>query len=543
MGKRFMALLVSFVLLCCSLPMVGMAATQEEKDALIEATKESYTKSQESANQEIFNGFCGRMTSHQLWNMGINPGLLTADGNKQYDLYSAMKKTNSGYYICSYSAQEYTLESALNAISHNGTKDVYNILVGFEWTNTEAGDIYGHAVVINGILDGKVYFVESFYTRLGGEEGNVVVCSIPEFVGIFEDWTLFEGVIHFAGKTYADACKEYPTDMFVRARFDMELRSQPCVVGQDRSAVLRSVAAGERLRVTGLLKNTYDEWYYRVEDGNQIGYLVADTVIPYRTNVEDLTLKNFSLEESRQDDLQVQGRIRAENGLVGTVEIAVVDQEGNTVCKTRQVVDAYQVNLKDFNEDLDFSSLQEGIYTVTVTADTAAAYISRGQLEYSHKTVLLQEQLLTVGDAEIPAQPKLAEETPKDGWVWQEGVWYRYQQGQPQRGWIREQGVWYYLQEDGAVTTGSEEIDGTTYYFSDTGAMCTGWYATSRGMRYLLEDGTVATGWQVIDGSRYYFTETGSMRKSGTLTDGNVRYRFQSDGRAVEVLDKKAKQK
>lgn len=544
MVNKLMALVLCLVLLVCVLPVTGLAATNTEKEELKTAARDSYVKSQESAGKESFNGFCGMMVSHQLWHIGINPGLLSANGNEQYDLYSTMTRTGAGYYICSYSAEEYTLEKALNVISRNGTKDVYNLLVGFEWTNTPSGEEYGHAVVINAILDGKVYFVESFYTALGGEEGNVVVCTIPEFAAMFENWSLFEGVIHFAGKTYADACKEYPTDLFVRARFAMELRSQPCLVGKNGSKIQRSVSAGERLRVTALLKNPNGEWYYRVEDGDQVGYLVADTVVLARTNAEDITIGDFKLElpTKEDEDLQMTGRIQAQNGLVGAVEMVIADATGNEVFRYREITDAFRVNLKDLNEKVAFPALDDGVYTVTVCADTASAYIVQGKLDYSDETILLHQETLLVGEIAEAPQPKTAESPEvKNGWYWTDGVWYFYKEGLPQTGWICENGVWYYLQEDGSVTTGQAQVGDNTYYFTDTGAMCVGWVNTGRGLRYTLKDGTVATGWQMINGSRYFFEEDGTMAKRGTKMDGEVKYQIRSDGRAVKMVDRRLK--
>lgn len=540
MVNKLMALVLCCVLLLCALPLTGQAATFEEKEALKKATKESYVNSLATAGKESFNGFCGMMTSNQLWHMGINPGLLSADGNKQYDLYSAMKKTNAGYYICSYSAEEYTLERALNVISRNGTKDVYNLLVGFDWTNTPSGEKYGHAVVINGILDGKVYFVESFYTALGGEEGNVVVCTIPEFAAMFEDWTLFEGVIHFAGKEYIDSCKEYPTDLFVRARFSMELRSQPCLVGADGCKAQRTVSAGERLRVTAVLKNPDGEWYYRVEDGQQIGYLVADTAVLYRTNAEDITMEPFTMDlpDEDGDDLQISGIVQAENTLIGAVEIAVADESGQVVSKCRRITDSLTVDLRDLNDELDLSQLEDGAYTVTVRAETAAAYISMGQLRYSNKITLLGQQTLLIGEAEAPSRSRAASlREEKDGWYWENGTWYLYKNNEPQTGWIRDGGVRYYLQADGSVTTGEAQIDGKTYHFSATGALHVGWVSSGFDTGYILPDGTTAYGWQIINGSRYFFDTEGNMVKRGTLMDGNVKYQFQSDGKATAVTE------
>jgi hypothetical protein len=42
------------------------------------------------------------------------------------------------------------------------------MVVGFQKTNTAAGSIYGHALVVHAILDGIVYFVECYDSAVGG---------------------------------------------------------------------------------------------------------------------------------------------------------------------------------------------------------------------------------------------------------------------------------------------------------------------------------------------------------------------------------------
>lgn len=529
MVRKLWAFVLTVVLMLCVLPLEGQAATQKEKEELIKSTKESYTKTQESTGMTSLNGFCGKMTSHQLYHMGINSGLLTNDGNKQYDMYSQMVKTSGGYYTNAYSAEEYSLEEALNLISQNGTKDVYNIIVGFQWTTTDAGRIYGHACVINGILDGKVYFVESFYTRLGGEEGNVVVCTIEEFAGIFEDWTTYEGLVHFGGKEYADACKEFPTDLFVKSRFQMQMRSQPCPVGQEGSQMVRTVSAGERLRVTDLLRTPQDEWYYRVVDGDTIGYVVADTVVPERTNAEDITLGDWSME-----DHKLSGMIRSENLYIDNVEVVVTEYGGSAVLRQRLAVNNFQKDLADFNEMLDFSALKEGAYTVSVYATTRAAYTKLDELAYSNVSRLMDQRLYLVGEATIPAEAKSKQpKEDKDGWYWRDGVWSLYKNDKPQSGWVQDLGVWYYLNEDGTVTTGKATIGEREYLFSATGALRVGWMENGRNTCYVLDNGDYATGWQIIENSRYYFDPDGNMVTRGSLVDGEITYDFQKDGKAI----------
>jgi len=425
MVRKMWALLLTVALTLCVLPLEGRAATAQEKEKLIQSTKESYTKTQWSTGMSSLQGYCGKMTSYQLYHMGINSSLLSNDGNKQYDMYSQMVKTSGGYYTNAYPAEEYSLVEALNAVSHNGTKDVYNIIVGFEWTNTPAGGLYGHACVINGILDGKVYFVESFYTMLGGPEGNVVVCSFEEFAAIFEGWTAYEGLIHFAGKEYADACKEYPTDIFVRTRFQMQMRTQPCPVGQEGSQIARTLSAGERLRVTALLRTPQNEWYYRVVDGDTVGYVVADTVVLERTNAEDMTLPVWSVEApDAESPVQLSGTVRSQNGMIDSVEVVVSKYNGAVVMRQSQTVNDFRKDLADLNQMLDFSSLEEGAYAVSIYGTTASAYAKMDALTYSNVSRLLGQKVLLVGEAQMPAQVRNTKQKEDlDGWYWRDGTW------------------------------------------------------------------------------------------------------------------------
>ena len=60
MRRRLLALAVGFVLLIAMIPVTGFASPYDGRDGLIEATRQSYLQAQIDANQESFNGFCGR---------------------------------------------------------------------------------------------------------------------------------------------------------------------------------------------------------------------------------------------------------------------------------------------------------------------------------------------------------------------------------------------------------------------------------------------------------------------------------------------------
>ncbi|MBO5317764.1 MAG: hypothetical protein J6A74_04910 [Oscillospiraceae bacterium] len=541
MIKRILAFLLAALMLLGVAAMTVQAAPEDQGD-LASKTRWVYRKSLASASVESFKGYCGKLAAHQLYHLGVTRYAEIRNGKDHYDYHVANPVSSGGCYVSAYSAEEYTLEEALNAVSDNGTRDVYNILLGFQWTSTEAGGLYGHAGVITGIEDGIVYMTEGYYTPMAGEEGNLIRCSIPEVAAFYDSWTVFEGLIHFSD-TYAGACKRYGTDLFVRPRFDISLRSEPCVIGQNHCQELRSISAGERLRVTAVLEDPHGDLYYEVQDADQTGYIVAQTTVLERTNAEELSVEGFASPRILQPGSKggLQGTVRAEHGLVGEVELVVTDSEGKEVVRQRRVADSYTYDLSQFDEALPLDTLQEGSYTLSLYASTASACVREDQLDYSYATRLLKQRDLWVGDlirGNLRNSQQPQEEAPlHEGWVWENGTWYYYEAGSPRKGWLRSYGVEYYLREDGSVTTGWAKVEGEDRFFSDTGALCVGWLRTQEGMRYSLSDGSFAHGWQIIGTSLYYF-DNGILQTQGERTKDEVKYEFQEDGRAIPTAEK-----
>lgn len=532
MMKRILTLILSLVLLVGIIPLGAKAAGEEA--ALIEKTQKSYEFGLEASGLEKFHGYCGTMVGYQLQYFGVTTYPERWDGNKQFDNFALLEQTSGGYYIDAYPAGEFTLEQALNSITEDGTKNVGSILVGFETTHTEAGSVYGHACVITGIYDGIVYFTESFDTAYG-PEGSVIRLPIKNFAEFYNGWATFEGLVHFCDN-FADACVMYGTDLFVRTRFAQSLRSQPRLVGKDDCVALRTLSAGERLRVSGVMKDPTGQLYYRVQDAEQIGYIVARGATLDRVNAEELYLTQRAIPDTLEpaQTLQLQGAVCAQNGLVGAVELVVSDLSGNVLFRQRKIADAASWELSGFQESLQTLDLKKGGYMVSLYGQTASAYVREDALDYAYGTRLLEQKYIWV-DMKPKAVASAAagqRSMDKTGWYWENETWYCYENSNPCTGWTRNLGVRYYLQPDGSVTTGWAQIDGQTYCFSATGALCTGWLATPEGMRYAFSDGTFAEGWQTIGSSLYYFHE-GLMQTSGRRMDGEVEYRFGADGKAI----------
>lgn len=537
--KRMFNMLLCVALLLAVLPnhVHGASAERAEKvKEVVKTVQESYVKSLELSGKESFAGYCGLMTSYQLWYLGINNWLIANDGNKQFDYYRSMEKTSGDYYIKSYSASEFSLETILNLLTRNGTRDAYNILVGFQSTSTEAGSIYGHSCLINAILDGVVYYAENGPTPMGGAEGNVIACTIKEFADYYAGWTVFEGVVSFGTGAYEDCCQIYGTDLYVRTRFESSLRSKPCLIGKADCVRLRQVAAGELLRVDAVLRDPRGAAFYRVRDGEHVGYIAAGAVGVVRYNGEDVAAQGLKIPEYIKpgNDPQLSGTVIAKEGVLAAVEIMVTDTQGQVVFRERQVADDITWDIDGLNDQLHMDLLAEGSYYVEIYADAVCRWLQGSDMDTAYVRTLLHRQLLHVGitarNAEIP-DPK-PEEIP-DGWSWNGGKWYFYKNGQPVTGWKLELGVAYYLDESGAVTTGWAEVEGKQRYFTATGALVKGWFYTEEGQMYLLSDGSAATGLTEIAQDLYAFSDEGFLQTKGTVTQDEQVYDIAPDGKAT----------
>ena len=474
--KKWIAFLLAVLLFVAALPVNVLAEENytPRGQLVAEEAERIYKKCRNTAGKSSFADLCGLMTSHQLYNMGINESLIICDGNKQFDYYKNMDMTSGGYSVKAYAAPQYTLEQALNTISRNGNLNVYNLLVGFQWTNTEAGAQYGHAVIINAILDGTVYFVESFnyvFGSLACKEGKTLTCSIAEFAEYFDSWTRFEGIIYFGEKLYSDACQLYGTNVFLRTRFESALRSQPCLVGESDCQVLRELAPGEILQATAVCKNTHGELFYRVNDGEIVGYISANAVVYLETNTEDISLIDGDVPVSAElgQAALISGKVTSDYAEVVKIGITVTDATGEIVRSTQLDTEGTAVQLDKLNETLGFELLPEGSYQLCVWATGSNVLVKDMGFTTQSVTVTLLEQPFVVGTAE-PLQLSSQEE-PADGWVFKDGNWYCYEAGQPCTGWITRFGIQYFLQDNGAVATGEQQIADVWYLFSDNGIL------------------------------------------------------------------------
>lgn len=538
-----MLLVLVFLFLLMPVPLQTSAAviTNEQME---EQVSTIYRRSLSGSGRRNFNGYCGTLVSWQLYLLGVEAVMRPRNGNDHYDAYRGRYTTTGGYSIQHYPAPQYTMRSALNAITNNGTQDAYNLLVGFQKTNTAAGMKYGHALVIHAILDGTVYFVECFDSSVGGvfrSEGETIVCTIDEFCRYYEHWTQFEGVAYFGVKNYADMCRRFPSHMEALVVKDAAVYEEPCDPGVNDPDAWADVLAGQWVEITGLYQTPNGKYWYAVEWKGQTGYMEAETLSPEKFLTSDVTLSKLRVPLNIHVGYSfvVQGMVTSTLTQLDSVNVSAHTSTGGYGGTAEANYGSVQLSTPAIDSCLPFSRMEAGTYTLTVRASVTNHVLENGQpVAKSAWVVLHQSQFQMVtnwntyykiqfdgngGEAELD-QLAAAPETAVGMLPIARRSGYAF------AGWALD-------------AAGTEPVDKNTVFTSDTTLYAQwteghtgegGWHHTENGSHY-CDGETAAEGWFEYEGLSFYQYADGTLATGWAWIDGGLRY-FNAAGALVNEL-------
>ena len=513
--KRILTLLVCLALTVGMYPFQTDAAAETEKQRISNQIRDIYWMTLSETGMDSLHGYCGTMAGWELYFMGVTKRAVTQNGNEMYDMLSDPDKLNQGYSAHCYPVSQYTLEEALNTATDGGTRNIYNLMVGFQWTNTAAGSLYGHVVVIHAILDGMVYFSEGFSTPFQSEPSEPMICTIGEFADYYDAWASFEGLIHFTEGSYVSGCDTYGSSLFVSVTGASQIRSQPDI---EDTNVIRTVQAGERLYANALCENKLGEQYYRiVEDGGEY-FIPAEYTEPVWFTDDGLTVSDITLPEQLKvgKGFRIAGTIRSERSRISGVLIEVTNGMGQVVAGCEIEKSSYMVDLNtdSVNTRVDIRNLPEGCYTYRIYCDVSNCYSAEGRIVENTQRIPVASENFTIGQADsqgVETMLNAQRRASKNGWHYEDSKWFYYENNIPRTGWFCYEGVDYFLLENGSAAKGWQEINGKMRYFSPTGAMRIGWLNTPDGTYYMLSNGVPAVGSIQIDSQQYLFNEQGIL--------------------------------
>lgn len=577
---RILSVVLLLTLFAGMLPATETSAVGSDAERISKLAASTYRQALKKTGRRSFHGWCGAAVDWQMRALGITTKVVGSDGNDKYDYYKKLDYTSGGYKIKAYSKSKYNLEAALNAITENGTKDAYNIMVGFQWTNTSAGRKYGHAVFIYGIIDGIVYFTESFGMNFGGKyypEGKCISGTIEQFAKSYNTWCRLDGVIHFGLKTYEEECEFLNAYLYANATKETTLYSAPCATEVDeRSQPLRQVQVGERLSVTGLYLNTAGEYWYRVEDA-QTGYVRADDTVVESMRYDDVTISSVKAPAvlKQGSSFNLKGKLTGTYVSLVSVraQVYTMGEEGmNHVMTTNATVldNEYSLYKSTVAKRLSFKLLELGNYHFELAVVAQNHYYADGSLQTQWQTIKLWlsdfqvvEQKGETANVTFDAcggtsQLNAAEMTlgqplsnlpqaQRDGYVF--GGWYteagelvddsyileekmtlyaRWIEADDVTGWYSEDGRAYYVQ-DGVRLQGFFQVDGITYHQNEEGFLDIGWTEIGGERYYFNANGSMVTGWLALPEGTYYMGIDGTMVIGWLELDGES-YCFGEDG-------------
>ena len=533
MNKKYLrrlSLILTVVMILGAVLSAPVSASPTTAAQIKQQIAATYKKSKAFYGWDSFHGFCGALVNAQLYLLGITDTVLGVDGRDAFDTFKRLSVTSGGFGVKAYPAGLYSLKSALNAITKNGTADAYNILVGFQKTPSVLGRRYGHAVVIHAILDGTVYFVESYNVTINGvyyKEGTPLTASIEDFAAYYADTTTqFDGVIHFGLKTYADSCTEYPSNATGTVVAEGNIWSQPCEDGVNgASQIMGQLTAGQQVEITGLYLNTENQYWYELS-GGEGGYVPVEMLSIAQLRYEDVKLSNVAAPTvlTKGRSFSVKGAVTSQINSIYSIRARVYRPEADQmvqVINTSDTVEgkAYDLLRSKISGGLSFRTLEAGQYRYELAAIVANYYVEGGQLMTGWNTIVLWSsdflvvedqtkgftvsfdacggttplnqsvvpQGMSIGNTDVAQRPGyvfLGWFTEAEGgervtadFVPEENMtiyahWVSHEQLCNE--WLAGGNCWY-LYSDGVTTMVCMELEGALYYFSAMEPMCQSW--------------------------------------------------------------------
>lgn len=337
-------------------------------------------------------------------------------------------------------------------------------------------------------------------------------------------------------------------------------------------SVIGSIPAGAEVTVTMASGSGSTDWAHVVYDGISgyvsMGYLEKqETALAITKQPEDVTAElgatvSMSV-EAVGDGLTYQWQWRSGSGgtwnnttVSGntTDTITMEATSGRNNCQYRCVItDRYGSTAASEPatltvEDCGCSADYAGTYVCTVSAGSVLNIRSGHGTGYSVLGSIPSGAEVTVTSAGGTAGTDWAhviydgisgyvsmgylekkEAAARNGWVWEDGLWFYYKNDVRQTGWLKSGGYWYYLDSEGVMQTGWEKVGGCWYYMNKSGVMQTGWVKVNGYWYYLADSGAMQTGWVKVNGKWYYLASGGAMQ-TGWLKNGGYWYYLGEDG-------------
>jgi len=259
--------------------------------------------------------------------------------------------------------------SSLYSSSDNDSR-----FMGYNYT-PKKGDLFftrswSHVGLVVGVSGSYVITVEGNTNSDGSAEGDGVFRRSSRRIS-----DLYFGVPDYE-ESYVASCTYYPAHCKVKVNTSTPINSQPCSVSTVNNSVNQGTAtAGQTYTATGLYRNSYGNYWYRIETAyGDSGYLYAGDTTYISQITSDITLKNENVPNAHiaGNPFTVSGNIESRYNRLDTATCNIYPgfgQGGNAVTGYTDSVNGTQYVLQNSSIDMGvkFGALTSGNYTYEFT--------------------------------------------------------------------------------------------------------------------------------------------------------------------------------
>ena len=309
--------------------------------------------------------------------------------------------------------------------------------MGYNYT-PKKGDLFftrswSHVGLVVGVSGSYVITVEGNTNSDGSAEGDGVFRRSSRRIA-----DLYFGVPDYE-ESYLSSCTYYPAHCKIKVNTSTPINSQPCSVSSSNGSVNQSTAmAGQTYTATGLYRNSYGNFWYRIETSyGDSSYLYAGDTTYISQITSDITMKNGAAPNAHVsgNSFTVIGDITSTYNRLDTAACYIYsgfDGTGDTVTGYTDSVNGTQYSLKNSNIDygIKFGALGTGNYTYEIsttytnyyaTSSTSIASntgtvnlmseyfvvipssVSQSSCSHTYTTTVLGASVCTEGGTEIKA--------------------------------------------------------------------------------------------------------------------------------------------
>lgn len=282
-----------FILVIMLLSVCSFNAFAYDKELLSSITA-NYDSALSIAGRSSFHGNCNLATAYQLRAMGIyKDGLdYSGSGNLWYNHFKNESKTTGGYNVVTISGAN----CIYDLVAQYGN-EIYNVAYCLG-TGGTSGSV--HVLYIRAIIDGYVYFADSFgisYDRVYYPEGSGTVLSLSQFVASYKKmngnaygcvyFTKDNKSQHLAGsienpEDWQNTETAYTPGKYIVTASMLRIREKP----NTSSDSLDLIPNGETVTVTEISDN-----WGKVEWGGKTGWICLTYTLRLSTPLSVTSLK------------------------------------------------------------------------------------------------------------------------------------------------------------------------------------------------------------------------------------------------------------